>query len=142
MSFFYLREKDLKYFCFSLFKQCIETWLRTMLQLDPSRRGKKLSAPLEDPDSRSPSPSVPVVGLQMLSNILSTKTLHIRTTSRRLGFAVGKSTKMADIQQFVARETGLPVDNQLILTNDGVEVKKDDLGASFVEVRNSSVLVN
>lgn len=118
---------------FSLFKQCIEAWLRTMLQLDPSRRGKKLST-VDDSESRSASPSVPVVGLQMLSNILSTKSLHIRTISKRLAFAIGKTAKMSDIQQLIARDTGLPVDNQLILTNDGLEVSKDDLASKFVEV--------
>ncbi|ODN05987.1 hypothetical protein Ocin01_00720 [Orchesella cincta] len=104
-----------------------------MLQLDPARRGKKLSAP-EEAESRSPSPCMPVVGLQMLSNILSTKVLHVRTISKRLGFAIGKSTKMSDIQQLIARDTGLATDNQLILTNDGVEVTKDDLALKFVEL--------
>lgn len=116
----------------SLFKQCMETWLRTMLQLDPIRRGKKLSAPNESED-RSASPSVPVVGLQMLSNILSTKTLHIRTTSKRLGYAIGKSTTIHDIQQFIARDIGLQVHNQLIITNDGVDVKNEDLAAKVAE---------
>ncbi len=104
-----------------------------MLQLDPSRRGKKLSA-VDDSESRSASPSVPVVGLHMLTNILSTKSLHIRTISKRLAFAIGKSAKMSDIQQLIARDTGLPIDNQLLLTNDGLEVRKDELASKFVEV--------
>lgn len=112
-----------------------------MLQLDPSRRGKKLSAAIDDSEGRSASPSVPVVGLQMLSNILSTKSLHIRTISKRLAFAIGKSAKMSDIQQLIARDTGLPVDNQLILTNDGHEVRKEDLASKFVEVKNINAII-
>jgi hypothetical protein len=119
-------------------KDCLTAWLRTMLQLDPARRGRKINAV----QSTAGANESDLLNLKLLSATLSTKFLEIQAIKEKLAFPIGQSghSKIGDIQQRIAVKTGLIPENQLILTSDGVEISNTEI-ASTIESRGVSQIL-
>lgn len=78
--------------------------------------------------------SSPIVSFTMLSNTLNTRFLHINAPTKRMAYYVGTNTKISKVQDWIFRDIGLSLDNQLLITIDGCEVKGTENAATFIEV--------
>jgi len=116
-----------------LFKKCFETWLKMMLQFDPSRRGRKVLMG-EAKDGEPNNDFQEIVGLSVLHNILQTQMLTIYCPSRKLAFAIGRSTTVFDIQQWICRDLNVVIADQLILTTDGTTLGQNENVLKYYDV--------
>lgn len=106
-----------------------------MLQLDPARRGRKLTVDQKQHGATNESSSTSdLINLKLLSATLSTKFLEIQAIKEKLAFPIGQSgqSKISDFQQRITAKTNLIPENQLILTADGIEVLKSDLASKYI----------
>lgn len=124
-------QKVIILFFYRMFKQCLESWLKIMLQLDPTKRGCKISSPQELTESGREQN---IYGLTSLPVMLRQKKLEMKTPIKRLGFVIGRSTTILDIQNLLSRQLGLTVENQLILAIDGALVKGNELASKYTNV--------
>lgn len=111
-------------------KECLETWLRVMLQLDATKRGKQITNdPIQNND--------PQVALTILRNILKSMFVSLTTPNKVLTFAIRSTTKVKKIESLILEAINLPSRDQLILTENGEKVYSDDLVSSFVQVSSN-----
>ena len=118
-------------FVLRLIKQCLVAWLPSLLQLDPAKRGKYVITSEEAKTGKGE-----ICALSRLRNILNTKFLQIHTLTDRIVFAIGKSTKISEVQLWISRTTGIHPDDQIILTVDGVGAQPNELAIKYMEVMN------
>ena len=117
-----------------LFKKCFETWLKMMLQFEPKRRGCKVLMSTTTKEELSDKELNQVVGLNVLHNILKTQMLEIYCPSRKLAFAIGRSTTILDIQNWIYRDINVGLEDQLIVTLDGTQVLPNEPALKFFGV--------
>ncbi|XP_066991202.2 inhibitor of nuclear factor kappa-B kinase subunit alpha [Anabrus simplex] len=94
----------------SSLKYHMEEWLKLLLEWDPKKRGK-------NKDSK-------VIVFDLVEGILSKKILHIFSvpTYEHLSYEVDESTAVSTLQDWIKRDTGLPVKEQELLLPSGITV--------------------
>ena len=100
-----------------------------MLQMDPKSRGSYVLTPKEWKSGTGDANA-----LTRLKNMLNTKFLDIHAYPERLVFAIGRSIKVWQVQNWIAKETEISEASQIILTSDGDRLSPDDFAIKYLEV--------
>ncbi|CAG7832166.1 unnamed protein product [Allacma fusca] len=111
-----------------LFRSTLSTWVVTMLQRDPLKRGK---CPRGSPPITNASSDV--CALRNIRQCLNVYRLEIHTPSGRFAYAINSSTRIPEVQTWLSQDTSIDPKSQLLLTRTGTPVKPNDLASKYSE---------
>lgn len=111
------------FFSFSVKRLMMEDWLRVMLDWEPVRRGRN-----NIPETSQPAP---IVVFDKLENILKTEVVSIFWVDglSHLSYALNNSTILAEIQEWIERDTGIKRQHQLLISPRGQCLANPEKGA-------------
>ena len=91
----------------------MEDWLRVMLDWEPVRRGRNFITETSQPG--------PIVFFEKLENILKTEVVSIFWVEglSQLSYAINNSMTLAEIQEWIERDTGIKRQHQLLILPRG-----------------------
>ncbi|XP_022127580.2 inhibitor of nuclear factor kappa-B kinase subunit alpha [Pieris rapae] len=104
------------------FKKLMEDWLRVALQWDPKLRGRDAPSKVTfniPCETKEVGNSSKVIIFDMLQNILSKKIIKIYSLSTlsQLAYDIDSSTKIITLKEIMFKDTGIPVEDQLIISH-------------------------
>ncbi|CAG7832233.1 unnamed protein product [Allacma fusca] len=118
-----------------LFRKCLTNWLPSMLEYNPENRGKYKIV-------KNGVEEVIICSIAWLQHLLSAPLLHVYTSVKgRLVFRVKSDTTISNVQQWVFMNTGIELEDQLVLAMDGSQVSSADLAFNYVSGNSSLYLV-
>uniref|UniRef100_A0A6A7FWJ5 IkappaB kinase n=2 Tax=Hirondellea gigas TaxID=1518452 RepID=A0A6A7FWJ5_9CRUS len=96
------------------FKSGLEAWLQLMLEWEPGKRGQVEGA-------AGPNDKKLVVAFTRMAELLNKKVVRVLVVSgcRLLEYNISASTSIAELQQWVARDSGVQVEEQRLLLPRG-----------------------
>ncbi|CAG7703038.1 unnamed protein product [Allacma fusca] len=104
-----------------LFQDCITVWLPALLRWKHDHRGQYQTKNHRD-------------ALGRLRVILQVPCLEIYSVSSRYHYIVNDHKKIIDINEQIMIDSGIPVEQQLLFTRDGIQLESDDFALDFVKI--------